>query len=96
MRLIWRDGKKWKPYYTIKGGLIVFSQKSLSECSSYQNFSLQQALGVQFKGTSRWDFRVGFSDFHFSNAFMVPSNPGIDEMSYNGGICYHLSKPTSN
>lgn len=95
MRLIWRDGKKWKPYYTIKGGLIVFSQKSLSEYASYQNFSLQQALGVQFKVTSRWDFRMGVSDFHFSNAFMVPANPGIDEMSYNGGLCYHLDKPAS-
>lgn len=92
MRLIWRDGKKWKPYYTVKGGLIVFTKKSLSEYASYQNFSLQQSIGVQFKVNSRWDFRVGFSDFHFSNAFMVPSNPGIDEMAYTGGICYHLAR----
>jgi hypothetical protein len=92
MRLIWRDGKKWKPYYTVKGGLIVFSQKSISEYASYQNFSLQQAVGVQFKVSSRWDVRVGFSDFHFSNAFMVPSNPGIDEMAYHAGLCYHLGK----
>ncbi|KAA6465060.1 acyloxyacyl hydrolase [Acidobacteria bacterium AB60] len=93
MRLIWRDGKNWKPYYTIKGGVIVFSKKSLSEYASYQNFSLQQSLGVQFKVTSRWDVRVAFSDFHFSNAFMVPANPGIDEMMYGGGLCYHLGKP---
>jgi lipid A 3-O-deacylase PagL len=93
MRLIWRDGKNWKPYYTVKGGLIVFTQKSLSEYASYQNFSLQQSLGLQFKVTPRWDFRVAFSDFHFSNAFMVPSNPGIDEMMYSGGICYHLGRP---
>jgi hypothetical protein len=93
MRLIWRDGKKWKPYYTVKGGFIVFTKKSLSEYASYQNFSLQQSIGIQFKVTPRWDFRVGFSDFHFSNAFMVPSNPGIDEMTYTGGICYHLGKP---
>jgi hypothetical protein len=92
MRLIWRDGKKWKPYYTIKGGLIIFTQKSISEYASYQNFSLQQAFGIQFRVTPQWDFRVGASDFHFSNAFMVPSNPGIDEMMYSGGICYHLGK----
>ena len=92
MRLIWRDGKNWKPYYSIKGGLIVFTRKSLSEYASYLNFSLQQSFGVQFKVTKRWDFRMGFSDFHFSNAFMVPSNPGIDEMMYSGGICYHLGK----
>lgn len=92
MRLIWRDGKNWKPYYSIKGGVIVFTRKSLSEYASYQNFSLQQSLGIQFKVTPRWDFRVAFSDFHFSNAFMVPSNPGIDEMMYSGGISYHLGK----
>src|ERR1700738_1868450 len=34
MRLIWRDGKNWKPYYTIKAGLIVFTQKSISEYPS--------------------------------------------------------------
>ena len=95
MRLIWRDGKRWKPYYTIKGGLIVFTQKSLSEYASYQNFSLQQSFGLQFKVSPRWDFRVAFSDFHFSNAFMVPSNPGIDEMMYSGGLCYHLGKPAA-
>jgi hypothetical protein len=94
MRLIWRDGKNWKPYYTVKGGLIVFTKKSISEYASYQNFSLQQSLGIQFKVTPRWDFRVGFSDFHFSNAFMVPSNPGIDEMAYTGGICYHFGRPS--
>jgi opacity protein-like surface antigen len=92
VRLIWRDGKNWKPYYTVKGGFIVFTKKSLSEYASYQNFSLQQSVGVQFKVTHRWDFRIGFSDFHFSNAFMVPSNPGIDEMAYTGGICYHVGK----
>jgi Lipid A 3-O-deacylase (PagL) len=92
MRLIWRDGKNWKPYYTIKGGVIVFTKKSLSEYASYQNFSLQQSLGIQFRVTPRCDFRVAFSDFHFSNAFMVPSNPGIDEMMYSGGISYHLGR----
>ncbi len=95
MRLIWRDGKRWKPYYTIKGGLIIFTQKSLSEYASYQNFSLQQSLGLQFKVTPRWDFRMAFTDFHFSNAFMVPSNPGIDEMMYSGGLSYHLGKPAA-
>lgn len=92
MRLIWRDGKNWKPYYSVKGGLIVFTQKSLSEYASYQNWSLQQSVGVQFKVTPRWDVRMGFTDFHFSNAFMVPSNPGIDEMAYSGGLCYHLGR----
>jgi hypothetical protein len=90
LRMMWRDGKRWKPYYTIKGGMIGFTQKALSQEASYENFSLQQSIGIQFKLTDRWDFRAGVADFHFSNGFVVPSNPGIDEMSYTGAICYHL------
>ena len=92
LRLLWRDGKNWKPYYSIKGGMIGFAHKALSEAGSYENFSLQQSIGVQFKLRERWDFRGGLSDFHFSNGFLVPNNPGIDEMSYNAGLSFHLTR----
>jgi len=92
LRMMWRDGKRWKPYYTIKGGMIGFTQKALSAYASYENFSLQQSIGIQFKVADRWDFRAGVADFHFSNGFVVPSNPGIDEMSYTGAIVYHLKR----
>jgi hypothetical protein len=92
LRMIWRDGKNWKPYYLIKGGMIGFTHKALSEQGSYENFTLQQNIGIQFRLSSRWDFRAGLSDFHFSNGFVVPNNPGIDEMSYNAGLSYHLTK----
>jgi hypothetical protein len=95
MRLIWRDGKVFKPYYSIKGGLIAFNKKAISQDASYLNFTLQQTLGIQFRLTDRWDLRTGIDDFHFSNAFMVPSNPGIDEMTYSGGLTYHLNKRIS-
>jgi Lipid A 3-O-deacylase (PagL) len=95
MRLIWRDGKAWKPYYSVKGGLIGFNQKSLSQYGSYMNFSLQQTVGIQFRLTDRFDLRTGFDDFHFSDAFMVPSNPGIDEMAYSAGLTFHVGKRTS-
>ena len=49
MRLLWRDGARLKPYYTIKAGMIGFTQKSLSSYASYENFSLQQDVGVQFR-----------------------------------------------
>lgn len=91
-RLIWRDQKAWKPYFTVKVGLLGFNQKALSANSSYLTFSLQQSTGVQFRLTPRWDLRAGVSDFHFSNAFMVPSNPGIDEMMANVALCYHTGK----
>jgi hypothetical protein len=92
LRMMWRDGKRWKPYYTIKGGMIGFTQKALSQDASYQNFSLQQSAGIQFRLTDRWDFRAGVADFHFSNAFMVPSNPGIDEMAYTGALSYQFRR----
>jgi hypothetical protein len=90
MRLIWRDGKVWKPYYTIKGGMVGFNKKALSEYASYVDFSLQQSIGLQFRVTDRWGVRAGLSDFHFSNGFIVPNNPGIDEMSYNFALCYRV------
>jgi hypothetical protein len=30
--------------------------------------------------------------FHFSNAFIVKSNPGLDELSAKVGLVYHLDK----
>lgn len=92
LRMMWRDGKRWKPYYVIKCGMIGFTQKALSYAASYQNISLQQSVGIQFKLTDRWDFRAGISDFHFSNAFMVPNNPGLDVMAYTGAAVYHIRR----
>lgn len=90
LRMIWRNGKRWKPYYLIKAGMVGFDKKSLSEYASYEDFTLQQSIGMQFRLNDRWDIRTGISDFHFSNAFLVPNNPGIDEMSYNAGLSLHL------
>jgi hypothetical protein len=96
MRLLWRDGKAWRPYYTLKGGTVGFTQKALSQNASYQDFTLQQSIGMMIRLNSRWDLRAGVSDLHFSNAFMVPSNPGIDEMMYQGALCYHLKSRKKN
>jgi hypothetical protein len=90
LRMIWRDGKYWKPYYLIKAGMVGFAHKSLSGYASYENFTLQQSIGLQFRLSQRWDLRCGLSDIHFSNAFVVPNNPGIDEMAYSAGVSYHL------
>jgi len=92
LRMLWRSGKAWKPYYLLKGGLIAFANKALASDASYLNFSLQQSVGIQFRLSDRWDLRAGVSDFHFSDGFMVPSNPGIDEMAYTGALCYHLGR----
>jgi Lipid A 3-O-deacylase (PagL) len=92
LRMLWRDGKEWEPYFTVKGGLIGFTQKVLSPFASYQDFTLQENIGLQFRLTRQWDLRAGVGDFHFSNAFAEPSNPGIDEMTYGAALSYRLSK----
>jgi hypothetical protein len=90
IRLLWRDGKRFKPYFSTKGGMTGYSQKSFYRFAAYENFSLQSSIGMQFKVTARWDFRAGFEYFHQSNGFVVPSNPGLDAMTYRSGFSYHL------
>ena len=92
-RMIWRSHKTIKPYLTAKGGMLVFTQKVLSQEATYVNFSLQSAFGVQTRLTNRFDLRLGLlSDFHFSNGFLVPVNPGLDVMNANLGLTYHFAK----
>jgi hypothetical protein len=91
-RLLWRDGKAIKPYLMAKGGFLVFSKKAESPNASYENISLRSEIGVQIRLSPRLDLRLGMGDYHFSNAFVVPSNPGLDVMSYMSGISFHLKK----
>jgi len=90
IRFLWRDGKAIRPYLMAKGGLLVFTQKALSPNASYEDISLQSSVGLQIRLTKRVDLRMGMGDYHFSNAFVVPSNPGLDVMSYMYGISYHF------
>lgn len=90
-RLQWRSKKSIKPYLEAKGGMIGFTKKVPSTEAAYENFSLQTATGVQVKMSERWGLRLGlFSDFHFSDGFVVPVNPGLDVMNANLGISYHF------
>ena len=94
VRMLWRDGKVWKPYFTAKGGMLIFSQKAMSEEATYENFSFQSGIGILTRLSPRIDLRLGLlSDYHFSNGFMVPVNPGLDVMNANFGISYRLGKP---
>lgn len=92
LRTMWRSNKSIKPYAEMKGGVIVFDKKVLSSDAAYANFLLQIGIGVQFRLTRRLDLRAGGGYMHFSNAFIVPSNPGLDIMSYNSGLSYHFGK----
>jgi Lipid A 3-O-deacylase (PagL) len=90
LRMLWRDGKKFEPYLMAKGGMLLFDKKALSSQAAYGDFSLLMGTGTQFRLSRRVDGRVGFTFFHFSDAFMVPSNPGLDSMTYSTGLVYHL------
>jgi hypothetical protein len=92
LRMMWRSEKSIKPYFLSKGGVIVFSKKAISEDAAYENLLLQLSIGVQTRVTKRLDLRTGFGYMHFSDAFIVPSNPGLDLMVYNAGVVYHLGK----
>lgn len=90
-RLLWRPNRKFQPYLEAKGGVLLFTHKVPSSKAAYENFSLQSAGGVQVKFNQRWGLRLGlFSDFHFSDAFVVPVNPGLDVMNANLGVSYHF------
>ncbi|MGA2908613.1 MAG: acyloxyacyl hydrolase [Terracidiphilus sp.] len=91
IRWLWRDGKAFKPYLMAKGGALVFAQKPLSSKTTYENLSLQSALGLEVRLNDRFDLRLGlFGDFHFSDGFIVPVNPGLDVMNATMGLTYHL------
>jgi hypothetical protein len=92
LRIKWRYNKLYKPYFITKAGVIAFNKKAISQDASCQNFLLQIGIGVQAKLTWRLDLRVGGGYLHFSSAFMVPSNPGIDEMTYNRGLSYNFGR----
>ncbi|MGA7157139.1 MAG: acyloxyacyl hydrolase [Acidobacteriaceae bacterium] len=90
LRMLWRDGKVLKPFFTTKGGVVVFTHKALSPDGAYLNFTLQETLGLELQLTRAWEFRSGIGEFHFSNARQVPSNPGIDEIMYTFALGYDL------
>ena len=95
MRMMWFDKTAVKPYFMVKGGLIGFPEKVLSTKASYESLSLQLGIGMQVRMSERTDLRLGlFNDFHFSNAFIVPVNPGLDVMNASFGVSYHLANAT--
>jgi hypothetical protein len=91
LRMLWRPDKAFKPYFTVKGGAVAFTQKALSPDASYYDFSLSESIGFYTRVSERWDMRVGlFGDYHFSNAYATSYNPGLDVMNSSIAFSYHL------
>ena len=96
VRMLWRDGKRVMPYYMTKATVLGFTQKALSPYATYENWSFHCTGGVKVKLSGRYDLRLGLlSDLHFSNAFVVRSNPALDVMNAEVGIVYHLRRKAS-
>lgn len=90
-RLLSHDGKRVMPYFEAKGGVFGFTQKALSPDATYENWSFHLTQGVKVRIRDRYDVRLGLlSDLHFSNAFVVRSNPAVDLMNVDVGLVYHL------
>jgi hypothetical protein len=91
LRMEWRHDKRFKPYFTVLGGAIGFTQKALSPDASYYDFTLHESIGFYLKMSQRVDMRFGiFGDFHFSNAYATAYNPGLDVMNSNLAVSYHF------
>jgi hypothetical protein len=91
LRFLWRDGSRVMPYFETKASVLGFSDKALSPDATYENWSFHLTGGVKVKLRGRYDLRLGvLSDLHFSNAFVVRSNPALDVLNVNVGVVYHL------
>jgi hypothetical protein len=90
-RLLWRDGRRVMPYFEVKATVLGFTKKALSPDATYENWSFNATGGLKVKLNGRYDLRLGLlSDLHFSNAFVVRSNPAVDFMNASLGLVYRL------
>jgi hypothetical protein len=97
LRFLWRDGKEIMPYFEVKASVLGFTQKALSSEATYENWSFHLSQGVKVRLRGRYDLRLGLlSDLHFSDAFVVRSNPALDVMNVDVGLVYHLWGPKKN
>ena len=92
-RALWRSDRRIKPFLTGKAGVVAFPIKVLSPDASYVSLAFQGEFGLEIRLTRNVELRADpFTYFHFSNAFIVASNPGLDEFAAKVGISYHLNK----
>jgi hypothetical protein len=97
LRFLWWDGKEIMPYFEVKASVLGFTQKALSSEATYENWSFHLSQGVKVRLRGRYDLRLGLlSDLHFSDAFVVRSNPALDVMNVDVGLVYHLGGPKRN
>ncbi len=92
VKFSWLNGHAVQPFFELKAGMVFFVQKALSRDASYEDFTAHETLGTQFWITRRWGFRIAAGDLHMSNAFAVPSDPGLDSMMVEIGLTHDIGK----
>ena len=93
LRFVFREGKKIRPIFVGKLGVIAFTKRAFSPDATYWNINVQAAAGVQYAVNDRFDVRVEpFQFFHVSNGYLARSNPGMDQIGWRFGFSYHLRK----
>ena len=93
LRFVFREGKKIRPIFVGKLGVIAFTKRAFSPDATYWNINVQAAAGVQYAVNDRFDVRVEpFQFFHVSNGYLARSNPGMDQIGWRIGFSYHLRK----
>lgn len=96
LRFVFRQGKKIRPIFVGKVGVIAFTKRAFSPDATYWNINVQAAAGVQYALNERFDVRVEpFQFFHVSNGYLARSNPGMDQIGWRVGFSYHLRKKGS-
>jgi hypothetical protein len=94
-RMLWRSDKAIRPYLVGKLGIVAFPKNVPSTQASAVNFALQGDFGVAIRLSQRMDLRVDpLEFFHFSNADLAKSNPGVDVLAVKFGISYQLGRPS--
>jgi hypothetical protein len=93
LRFVFRQGRKIRPIFVGKLGVIAFTKRAFSPDATYWNINVQAAAGVQYAVNNRFDLRVEpFQFFHVSNGYLARSNPGMDQIGWRIGFDYHLRK----
>ncbi len=92
MRFVWRNKHAIEPFIEFQGGMVFFDQKAFSNVASYEDFTAHEFVGMQFRMTHRWGLRIAAGDLHISNAFVVPSDPGLDSMVIQFGVTRDIGK----
>jgi len=91
VRMMWRRPGALQPYLIGKGGVLYFKNRVLSPEGTHLQFSAEFGGGVEKAISNRLGWRLGYTDFHFSNANIGRHNPGIDFMEINAGLVIRLA-----